>query len=179
MKQIVIAFLIILGLSPAILAQEGFKITGRLGGSLGGNLVLVGSSSEGAVKLGETTMIDGNFEFSGSVEGVMPAYILTEEQQPIATVMLENLEYTLVAGESGIEVLGGGESQKIWNEFEVINRHVLKEIAGVATTICEDCHGCRSKAIRSVQEIQGFLCFSFHDCFRNATNGLCFSEDSL
>ena len=42
-----------------------------------------GSSSEGAVKLGETTMIDGNFEFSGSVEGVMPAYILTEEQQPI------------------------------------------------------------------------------------------------
>ncbi|AZS31128.1 TlpA disulfide reductase family protein [Butyricimonas faecalis] len=127
MKQIVIAFLIILGLSPAILAQEGFKITGRLGGSLGGNLVLVGSSSEGAVKLGETTMIDGNFEFSGSVEGVMPAYILTEEQQPIATVMLENLEYTLVAGESGIEVLGGGESQKIWNEFEVINRHVLKE----------------------------------------------------
>ena len=57
MKQIVIAFLIILGLSPAILAQEGFKITGRLGGSLGGNLVLVGSSSEGAVKLGETTMI--------------------------------------------------------------------------------------------------------------------------
>ena len=41
MKQIVIAFLIILGLSPAILAQEGFKITGRLGGSLGGNLVWV------------------------------------------------------------------------------------------------------------------------------------------
>lgn len=127
MKQVVIAFLMIFGLCPVVLAQESFKITGRLGGSLGGNLVLVGSSSEGAVKLGETTMIDGNFEFTGSVTGVMPAYILTEEQQPIATVMLENLEYTLVAGESGIEVSGGGESQEIWNEFEVINRYVLKE----------------------------------------------------
>lgn len=127
MKQLIIAFLLILGLCPVALTQESFKITGRLGGSLGGNLVLVGSSSEGAVKLDETTMIDGNFEFTRSVTGIIPAYILTEEQQPIATVMLENLEYTLVAGKSGIEASGGGESQKIWNEFEAINRYVLKE----------------------------------------------------
>ena len=49
----------------AAYAQDGFKITGKLGGNLGGKLVLVGNGAEGAVSLGETVMIDGDFEFTG------------------------------------------------------------------------------------------------------------------
>lgn len=127
MKRLIIIISIILGWGLNSHAQEGFKITGELGGTLGGNLLLVVNGPEGAVKLGETVMTNGNFEFTGRVEGMIPAYILTEEQQPIATLMLENLEYTLLAGDSGIEVQGGGESQTIWNEFEAINRHLLRE----------------------------------------------------
>lgn len=95
------------------LAQQGFKITGELGGTIGGDLVLVSASPGGAVKLDEALMVNGSFEFSGQVDSMILAYIMTAEQQPIATLMLENLEYTIVAGENGIEVRGGGESQKI------------------------------------------------------------------
>ena len=98
-------------------AQEGFKITGQLGGTLSGDLVLVVNDTAGLVKLDETLMVDGSFEFVGRVDKMMVAYVLTAEQQPVVTLMLENLEYAIVAGESGIEVQGGGESQKILNQY--------------------------------------------------------------
>ena len=90
-------------------AQEGFKITGQLGGTLSGDLVLVVNDTAGLVKLDETLMVDGSFEFVGRVDKMMVAYVLTAEQQPVVTLMLENLEYAIVAGESGIEVQGGNE----------------------------------------------------------------------
>ena len=109
------------------LAQQGFKITGELGGTIGGDLVLVSASPGGAVKLDEALMVNGSFEFSGQVDSMILAYIMTAEQQPIATLMLENLEYTIVAGENGIEVRGGGESQKILNQYNVINQTITRE----------------------------------------------------
>ena len=50
-------------------AQEGFKITGQLGGTLSGDLVLVENDTAGLVKLDETLMVDGSFEFVGRVDG--------------------------------------------------------------------------------------------------------------
>ena len=58
---------------------------------------------------------------------MMPAYILTDQQQPIATIMLENLEYTVVAGENGIEVQGGGEAQGILRQFDAVNNFIRQE----------------------------------------------------
>ena len=106
MKKIVLLIILAVGLSMAGIAQEGFKIVGDLGGTLGGKLMLVASTAEGLVKLGETEMVEGKFEFSGSVEGLTLAYILTDRQQPIATLMLENRDFLLVAGATGIEVQG-------------------------------------------------------------------------
>ena len=120
-------FVIIFCLLAESRAQESFKIIGRLGGTLGGDLLLVKNGPEGMVKLGETVMVNGEFEFLGSVEGVVPVYIVTKEQQPIATLMLENLEYTLVAGETGIDVQGGGEAQQVWSQFDAINKRVQRE----------------------------------------------------
>lgn len=68
--------------------------------------MLEGNGAEGAVSLSETVMIDGDFEFTGKVDGMILAYILTEERQPVATLMLENLEYLLVAGENGYRGAG-------------------------------------------------------------------------
>lgn len=104
-----------------------FHIVADMGGSLNDRLFLVGNTAKGAVRLGETVMVNGSFEFKGRVQEMTPVYILTEKQQPIATLMLENLEYTLSAGETGIEVKGGGESQRIWNEFDVISRKIRRE----------------------------------------------------
>lgn len=127
MKRILISLVIILSTLAESRAQESFKIIGRLGGTLEGNLTLVGSGPKGAVKLGEAAMVNGNFEFTGTVTGMVPAYILTAEQKPVATLMLENLEYTIVAGEIGIEVQGGGESQTIWNQYNAINQKMARE----------------------------------------------------
>ena len=127
MRRIVFILCLLWGACVAAYAQDGFKITGTLGRNLGGKLVLVGNGAEGAVSLGETVMIDGDFEFTGKVDGMILAYILTEERQPVATLMLENLEYLLVAGENGIEVQGGGDSQKVLNEFEAVNRRITRE----------------------------------------------------
>ncbi len=124
-KQILFALLLLASISLS--AQEGFKIAGRLGGTLGGKLLLVTIGSEGAVKLDETTMTNGSFDFAGKVDAVTPAYILTEERQPIASLMLENTEFAVVAGQEGIEVEGGGDAQKIWNQYETISQLVSKE----------------------------------------------------
>lgn len=127
MIRILFSLLLVLSMVVVGFAQQGFKIVGSLGGSLGGSLVLATSSEGGLVKLGEAVMENGHFEFSGSVEGCVPAYILTSEQQPVVTLMLENAEYILSAGDAGIEVQGGGEAQKIWNQFEEINRRIIRD----------------------------------------------------
>lgn len=127
MKKIMLSILLVACAYMTSVAQERFKITGRLGGTLEGDLVLAASGAEGLLKLDEAIMVNGEFEFSGRVDGLVLAYILTAEQQPVATLMLENLEYTIVAGESGIEVQGGGESQKILNQYNAINQIIARE----------------------------------------------------
>ncbi len=127
MKKIGLSLLLVTCLLMVGMAQENFKITGKLGGTIGGDLVLAASGAEGLVKLDEAVMVNGDFEFSGHVEGLILAYILTEKQQPIATLMLENLEYMIVAGENGIEVQGGGESQKILNQYNAVNQVMARE----------------------------------------------------
>lgn len=127
MMKYMIMILFLLGTCVARGQEEkGFHIQGNLGGSLSGKLMLIVNGSQGAVKLGETDMVNGLFEFSGKVDSLMLAYILTEKQQPVATLMLENREFTLKAGANGIDI-EGGEQQAIWNEFETISREVMRK----------------------------------------------------
>ena len=108
-------------------AQDGYKIVGQLGGTLGGDLILVASGPQGAVKLGEAVMTNGSFVFIGRVDSLVAAYVMTDQQQPIATLMLENAEYTVAAGETGIEVQGGGEAQRVLSEYDAINNLIRRE----------------------------------------------------
>ncbi|MFA6806897.1 MAG: thioredoxin-like domain-containing protein [Bacteroidales bacterium] len=126
MKKFILSVLMLLSLLTTSIAQEGFKITGQLGGTLGGNLFLIAKVEQGTVKLGETVMTNGNFEFKGSVSGLTVAYIKTAENKTIATLMLENRDFTLRTGEYGI-VVEGGEAQKVLNEFNAINKKISRE----------------------------------------------------
>ena len=65
----ILSIILFLGVCGICTAQEGCKIVGQLGGSLGGKLVVAVSGEQGVVKLGETEMVDGSLEFSGSVPG--------------------------------------------------------------------------------------------------------------
>ena len=126
MRPIIMIILLLSGLMSRGQDAEGFRIIGNLGGSLGGKLLLVASTEKGLEKLGETEMQAGKFEFTGKVNGLTLAYILTEEQQPIATLMLENQIFTLQSGETGIEIYGG-QQQQIWNEFEAVTRDIMRK----------------------------------------------------
>ena len=110
MKKIFILWTILSCGFAVTRAQDAYKIVGSLGGTLGGNLTLVASGPRGAVKLAEAVMTNGSFVFTGRVDSLVAAYVMTDQQQPIATVMLENAEYVVEAGETGIEVHGGGEA---------------------------------------------------------------------
>ena len=110
LKKILMLCSGLLGVVMMARAQDGFKITGQLGGTLGGELILVANSAQGPVQLGKTVMTNGSFVFTGRVDSLVAAYVMTDQQQPIATVMLENAEYVVEAGETGIEVHGGGEA---------------------------------------------------------------------
>ena len=110
MKKIFILWIILSCGFAAARAQDAYKIVGSLGGTLGGNLTLVASGPRGAVTRAEAVMTNGSFVFTGRVDSLVAAYVMTDQQQPIATVMLENAEYVVEAGETGIEVHGGGEA---------------------------------------------------------------------
>lgn len=125
MKLIMMILLLLSGVMSRGQEPEGFRIIGNLGGSLGGRLFLVGSTEKGLEDLGETDMEAGKFEFTGKVNGLTLAYILTEERQPIATLMLENRIFTLQSGATGIEIYGG-EQQQIWNQFEAVTRDISR-----------------------------------------------------
>lgn len=107
-------------------AQESFKIVGQLDKKVQGIFILMADSYDGPVKLGETRVKKGSFEFSGTVEDVMPAYILTENKKMLVMFMLENAEYTLTGNQTGIELNGGGESQKIWREYSALTKKIRK-----------------------------------------------------
>ena len=106
MKKIILFVLIII-VTLVCRAQDSFKITGQLGGTLDGNLLLVANSEQGCVELGQAVMTNGSFEFKGKVNEMTPAYVMTAERQPIAIIMLENKEFIISAGLTGIEVRGG------------------------------------------------------------------------
>lgn len=127
MKRIFILWMMLSCGLAVVRAQDSYKIVGQLGGTLGGNLTLVASGPQGAVKLGEAVMTDGTFVFIGRVDSLVAAYVMTDQRQPIATVMLENAEYTIVAGEVGIEVQGGGEAQKILSQYDAVNNLIRWE----------------------------------------------------
>jgi len=126
MKKFILSVLMLLSLLTTSIAQEGFKITGQLGGTLGGNLFLITKGEQGTVELEKTVMTNGNFEFTGRVSGLTLAYIKTAENKTIATLMLENINFTLITGEYGI-IVKGGKAQKVLNEFNAINKKISRE----------------------------------------------------
>jgi len=54
MKRVLLSMVLVVCACMVSMAQESFKITGKLGGTVAGNLVLVCMRSQGAVQLGQT-----------------------------------------------------------------------------------------------------------------------------
>lgn len=127
MKRLLFSIILSFVLNGFCEAQEGFHIFGRLGGVQGGKLLLIAHDAKGFTQLDAAEMVNGDFEFAGSVTEPVVAYVTTDKQQLVSIIMLDNAEYTLTAGEVGIEVVGGGDRQKIWNQFDRVSKRIMKE----------------------------------------------------
>lgn len=118
-------------------AQDGYKVNGRIEGVPDGPLLLMSFERDKPDTLGVVVTSNGNFEFTGKVNGLMTAYIMTADMKGVIPFMLENADYMVTIGSAGI-VVKGGEAQEIFNQFGDINTKVgleerkLKEAFTVA-----------------------------------------------
>lgn len=132
MKKFILLFMFVCIVTSMVLAQGNtYKIIGVLDEKIEDRLMLMGDSKTGLQTLGEVDVKKGRFEFTGTVNEMIPAYIMTADKEMLAMFMLENAEYTLTFGRNGIEIQGGGAGQKIWVEYNNIAKKVYSKQMGI------------------------------------------------
>ena len=178
MKKIAIVIFIILGCNIFIgKAQErGFQISGKIDGILEGTLFLM-SDEKGKLEVLDTTSImNGAFVFTGKVERPLSAYIMVPNSKNYIPLILENVNFMLNIGKTGV-LIKGGEQQDILNQFSKINIDLLegqnriqeefkqaqqkgdkKKDANFTETIRECFGECSSARKNVITEIFKFLC---------------------
>lgn len=109
-------------------AQDGsYRLEGRLDPTVNGQMVLIADTENGLIELGDITVTDGRFEFSGRMSEMTVVYLMTGKKDAVlATIMLENAPYLITSVSGTLVVEGGGEVQKIWTEFNDLNRYLLE-----------------------------------------------------
>ena len=102
----------------------GYKITGRIVGLSDGDLFLVTDNEVKIDTLARTKSVNGNFFFSGQVDEVIMAHVVTTQQEVLASMMLENTEFTVMGQNS---VIGGGASQELLAQFNRLDVDMVQE----------------------------------------------------
>lgn len=128
MKKILFTVCMLLTFSISSMAQQdSFKIEGRLDNATNGKVLLVANTERGMLDIGEATVTNGVFEFKGRMSEVTVAYLMPVNKNAIlALIMLENADYTITLGTNELLVEGGGEAQKIWKEFNDLNKYLAQ-----------------------------------------------------
>lgn len=126
MKKTILLFLYILAYVGTSLAQDGYQVNGKIEGVPDGPLLLMTFEQNRPDTLGLVNTYGGNFQFTGKVNGLITAYIMTTDMKGVIPFMLENTAYTVSIGRAGIEIKGG-EAQEIYNQFDAINTMVSQE----------------------------------------------------
>lgn len=128
MKRILFTVYVLLGCVMFVMAQEdSYIIEGRLDASVNGKLLLVASTEKGMIDIEEVTVTNGVFEFAGRMPEVTLAYIMPVKKHTVLVAfMLENARYTVRMGTNELVVGGGGEAQRIWNEFIDLDKQIMQ-----------------------------------------------------
>lgn len=105
-------------------AQGVYKITGTVSGLPDGDLYLISDDGFKQDTLAQTKSMSGSFLFSGQVQNVVLAYIVNANNQMLASLMLENAEYTVLGQDL---VAGGGFSQQLMAQFNQLDNEMVAE----------------------------------------------------
>lgn len=129
MKRILFTVCMLLGCVLFTMAQEdSYKIEGKLGNMVNGKLLLVANTDKGMLDIGEATVTNGEFEFTGRMPEVTLVYLMPMKKNALlAALMLENAHYTITMGTNELVVGGGGEAQKIWKEFNDLDKSLAQK----------------------------------------------------
>lgn len=128
MKKILFTVCMLLSCVVVVMAQvDSYKIEGRLGNTVNGKLVLLANTNQGVIEIGESTVTNGVFEFTGRMPGVTVVYLAPVKKEPIlATFVLENANYTITMGTNELIVESDGAAQKVWKEFYELEKFLLQ-----------------------------------------------------
>lgn len=128
MKKILFTASLLLGFAVVSNAQDdSYKIEGRLGQPINTQVILMADTEKGMVELSDVTITNGNFELTGRMPEATAVHLMTSKKDVVlTTIMLENANYSITAGSTGLIVEGGGEAQKIWKEFEDLNSYLMQ-----------------------------------------------------
>ena len=128
MKKILFTVCMLLSCVVVVMAQvDSYKIEGRLGNTVNGKLVLLANTNQGVIEIGESTVTNGVFEFTGRMPDVTVVYLAPVKKEPIlATFVLENANYTITMGTNELIVESDGAAQKVWKEFYELEKFLLQ-----------------------------------------------------
>ena len=126
MKRFVILIAILLGCLAFCKAQEGYRVSGKIDGVPDGTLLLMTDENGKSETLSSTSVVNGAFVFTGKVDTPIAAYITTKDQKSIIPLILENANFMVNAGKTGV-LIKGGEQQEIYSQFSKVNLNLLRE----------------------------------------------------
>ena len=109
-------------------AQEGFKISGKVTNMPDGTVWLLGRMGPNQLDtLAKATLKAGVFELKGRVNTGCLALIVMTDGDTGFQLMLENVDYTLVADENKNVNIEGGPAQDLFLQFDKINRSIAEK----------------------------------------------------
>ena len=126
MKRILFTVCMLLGCVLFTMAQEdSYKIEGKLANTVNGKLLLVANTDKGMLDIGEATVTNGVFEFTGRMPELTLVYLMPVKKNAVlASFILENANYTITMGANELIVESDGEAQKVWKEFYDLDKYL-------------------------------------------------------
>ena len=125
MKIIVLLINVVIIFSVTCKAQEGYQISGKISGVPDGKVLLINGEKGKSDTLGITQIKNGVFVFTGKVERPLSAYIMVPNSKNYIPLILENVNFMLNIGKTGV-LIKGGDQQDILNQFSKINIDLLE-----------------------------------------------------
>lgn len=106
-------------------AQEEYRINGKIDGTSSEYLFLISNENGKSDTLGTARIINGVFEFSGSVDAAQAAYIVSADQKSIVPLILENTPFMINMNDRRA-LVKGGEQQEIFAQFNKLNADLIQ-----------------------------------------------------
>lgn len=115
-------------------SPKGYRVQGVIDGIQEGKACLVTYDGKKCDTLSSAEIKNGKFEMRGSVTGLTMVSLQVVDIPTRASVYLENEDYTVKLNPNNLElsqIEGGGESQKLANEYSAIDIALSKVIDGI------------------------------------------------